>query len=69
VEQAAQSGTAAHEVEQALFCKVMEMGRVLFGVFLRLSGDGDEGERVRWTEGRELRRLPKRHTRSPANIP
>ena len=64
VEQAAQSGTAAHEVEQALFRKMMEMGRVLFGVFLRLNGDGDEGERVRLPDGRELRRLPKPHTRS-----
>ena len=51
VEQAAQSGTAAHEVEQALFCKMMEMGRVIFRLFLRLHGDGDEGERVRLPDG------------------
>ena len=55
VEKAARSGAAAHEVEQALFRKALEMGRLALGMFFRLCGNGDEGERVRLPEGRELR--------------
>jgi hypothetical protein len=68
VEQAVAAGRAAHEVEAALFRKALEMGRLALGMFFRLCGDGDEGARVCLPEGRELRRLPKPHTRSYLSV-
>ena len=68
VEEAVQCRRATHEVEENLFRRVLEMGHQALGMFFRLSGDGDEGERVRLSEGRELRRLEAPHTRAYRSI-
>ncbi len=43
IEEAHKSGLAAHDVEEALFRQVLEMGRRALGMFFLLCGDGDEG--------------------------
>jgi hypothetical protein len=43
IEQAHKSGLAAHEVEEALFRQVLELGRRALEMFFLLCGDGDEG--------------------------
>ena len=60
VETAARSGTAVHDVEQGLFRGVLALGHQLLGYFFRLLGDGDQGERLKLADGRELNRLEER---------
>jgi predicted SnoaL-like aldol condensation-catalyzing enzyme len=64
VEQTTQAGRAVHEVGAELFSRVLEMGRQALGMFFRLSGDGDQGERVHLADARELRRLEALHLRT-----
>jgi hypothetical protein len=63
VEQAFQAGQAVHEVEKALWAQVLALGRHALGMFFRLCGDGDEGERVSLADGQPLRRLEALHPR------
>jgi hypothetical protein len=63
VEQSVQAGRAAHEVEKALWGRVLKLGRCALGMFFRLCGDGDEGEWVTLADGRPLRRLEALHPR------
>ena len=57
VEKAYRSGQAVHEVEQELFKQALERGRLGLGLFFELCGDGDRGERVKLSDGREVKRL------------
>lgn len=68
VEQSARDGIAAHEVEKSVWNKIIEMGRTTFGMFFRLCGDGDEGERVVLSDGREVRRLEGLHRREYQSV-
>ncbi len=68
VEQAFQAGQAAHEVEKALWDRVLELGRHALGMFFRLCGDGDEGERVSLADGQPLRRLEALHARDYQSV-
>jgi hypothetical protein len=68
VEQAADAGRAAHEVEADLFKRALEMGRQALGLFFGQCGDGDEGEQVRLADGRDCRRLDKLHARPYLSI-
>ena len=52
---AAEAGTAAHEVERTWFRKVLEMGRRMFGAFLGRVGTGDLGETTELPDGRVVR--------------
>ena len=54
---AAESGVAAHHVERALFRKMLEMGRQMFGAFLTMVGTGDLGETTELPDGRIVQRL------------
>ncbi len=42
VERAAQQETAAHEVEQGLWWRVLALGRQAMGLYFALCGDGDD---------------------------
>ena len=54
---------SAHEVEEGIFRKVLELGRMAFGLFFRLCGDADQGERMVLANGKEVRRLKDLHKR------
>ncbi|HRA88226.1 MAG TPA: hypothetical protein PK992_09155 [Planctomycetaceae bacterium] len=56
VSTAAEKGTAAHEVERGLFRSLLELGKMLFGLFLLSVGEGDVGESVTLDDGRTLHR-------------
>ena len=43
VEDAYKQRQSAHEVEEGIFRKVLEIGRLAFGLFFKLCGDGDQG--------------------------
>ena len=60
--------TSAHDVERALFQKVLEMGRQLFGAFLTAVGNGDRGAEVTLSESagsqpRVVKRFAEEHRR------
>jgi len=63
VEEAYKERQSAHEVEEGLFRKVLEIGRLAFGLFFKLCGDGDQGEWLRLPNGKEVRRLKDLHKR------
>src|SRR4051794_15816307 len=60
---AALEGTAAHEVERSLFHRLLQLGHLLFGSFLKLVGPGDLGQSVTLEDGRTLNRSDEPHTR------
>ena len=47
---AAQQGTAEHEVERHLFREMLALGAQLLGAFLKMVGPGDLGEEVTLAE-------------------
>jgi hypothetical protein len=60
---AAQQGTAEHEVERHLFREMLALGAQLLGAFLKLVGPGDLGEEVVLENGRSIKRWPEQHSR------
>ncbi len=68
VEDAYKTHQAAHEVEEGIFRKVLEMGWSAYGLFFRLCGDGDQGERLILPSGEEVRRLKDLHKREYLSI-
>ena len=68
IESAARNATAAHEVEQALWLQLLDLGRVMIEQFFELVGDGDLGPQVQLPEGRTLRRLEELHPRPYQSI-
>jgi hypothetical protein len=68
IEQAHKSGFAAHEVEQALFRRVIEMEYCALGMFFVFCGDGDEGEAMTLAEGQRVRRLGELHKREYQSV-
>jgi hypothetical protein len=68
VDDAIHSGLAAHEVEEALFRRVLQMGRCALGMFFDLCGDGDAGERVQLPGTRQWRRLNQHHARAYLSV-
>lgn len=61
--QAAEQGLPAHEVEQALWKRVLLLGREALGLFFRLQGQGDVGPQVALPDGSTAQRLPEAHPR------
>ena len=57
VQDAYREGRALHQVEQGLWGRLLQMGASVLEAFFGLCGDGDQGERIRLPDGRELRRL------------
>ena len=60
---AAERGLAAHEVEEALWKRVLLLGREALGLFFDLQGQGDVGPELTLPDGRTARRLPEAHAR------
>lgn len=63
IKQAAQAGTAAHEVEKKLFAELLKLGRTLFSGFLHAVGKGDRGEQVTLEDGTVLKRFQEERKR------
>jgi hypothetical protein len=68
VEAAARQGSAAHEVEEEIWRRVLAMGREALSLFFKQVGDGDMGEEVELPDGRSVRRLTQLHSRSYQSI-
>lgn len=65
--EAARQGTAIHEVERALWRRLLCIGRQCLGQFLALQGNGDLGETL-VVAGQECRRLEALHPRRYVSI-
>jgi len=69
VEQSCQgAGRAVHEVEKALWDRVLALGRQALGMFFALCGNGDEGEWVVLAQGRRWRRLEALHPKDHQSV-
>ena len=60
--------TAAHEVEKGIFRRILQVGRKTFELFLKLSGDGDQGDLTTLPNGETVKRLKDLHTRMYQSI-
>jgi hypothetical protein len=58
-----QQGSAAHEVEQGIWTRVLQLGLWAMQQFFAHAGDGDVGEQAVLPGGRTVRRLPELHVR------
>ncbi len=65
---AAKEGRPIHEVEEELWSRLLRMGSVALGEFLRLQGDGDMGETVTLPTGEVCQRLEELHPRRYVSI-
>ena len=65
---AAEQGLTAHEVEQALWSRVLLLGREALGLFFRLQGRGDVGPEVTLPDGSTAQRLPEAHARAYRSV-
>lgn len=68
VRQAAEAGTAAHQVEMGVWQRVLAMGREAMGQFFDVQGDGNVGETIEMPDGREWQRLDELHRRCYQSI-
>ena len=68
VHHAAREGTPAHEVEKALWGKVLTLGHQALGLFFHLQGTGDLGETVPLPDGQTARRLEQTHPRAYRSV-
>lgn len=68
VRQAAEEGTAAHEVELGVWEQVLRMGREVMGQFFRMQGDGNVGDSIEMPDGQVWQRLDEPHRRSYQSI-
>lgn len=68
VRQAAEEGTAAHEVEREVWQRVLAMGRQAMGQFFHAQGDGDVGNSIEMPDGQQWQRLDELHRRMYQSI-
>jgi hypothetical protein len=68
VHQAARQGTAAHEVEQELWTRVLALGHQALGLFFHLHGTGDLGEALALADGQTAVRLDQTHSRDYRSV-
>lgn len=68
VRQAAQQGTAAHDVERELWTRVLALGHQALGLFFHLQGSGDLGDTLELPDGRTVQRLPNTHSRDYRSV-
>ena len=59
---------AAHKVEEGLWRRLLNLGWEAMQLFFNLHGDGDEGEQVTFTDGRQLKRLEQLHRRAYLSV-
>jgi len=63
LQQAAASGNAVHEVEEAAWFGLIEVGREMIVAYIKQQGEELPRPKVIGQEGKKLRRLPERRTR------
>jgi hypothetical protein len=68
VRHAADQGRPAHDVERAIWDRVLKLGREAFALFLRLHGTGDVGEQLTLPDGSTADRLPTTHARGYRSV-
>ena len=68
VNDASRHGFPIHEVERAIWQRLLTMGRESLGGFIASQGDGDLGETFSMPDGRVLKRLEFTHRRSYQSI-
>jgi hypothetical protein len=68
IHQAAQDGTAVHEVELAVWERVLKLGRQVLRQFFSMLGTGDMGETVTLPQGQRCQRLEELHERRYLSI-
>ena len=68
VEAAAREGRAAHELEQGLWSRLLQLGHRLQAAYFALAGDGDVGETLTLRDGRVIKRLATHHSRPYQSI-
>jgi hypothetical protein len=68
VRHAADQGRPAHEVERAIWDRVLRLGREAFALFLRLHGTGDVGDQLTLPDGSTADRLPTAHARGYRSV-
>lgn len=61
--QCIEDNRSAHEVEKGLWEQVKQLGRQSLNIFFNHCGEGDEGEVVILSDGRQVKRLPELHAR------
>ena len=65
---AAQEGKPIHEVERAVWQRLLEIGHQALEQFIREQGDGDLGQTFEMSNGRLLKRLEYLHQRTYRSI-
>ena len=68
VRHAADQGRPAHDVERAIWDRVLKLGREAFALFLRLHGTGDAGDQLTPPDGSTADRLPTTHARGYRSV-
>ena len=68
IETAVDKRVALHEVKAGLWRRMLQLGWKILEMFFHLHGDGDEGEQVALSDGRQLRRLDKPHKRAYLSV-
>jgi hypothetical protein len=68
VRTAAEEGWAMHEIERAVWRRLLQLGRASLSQFLALVGTGDVGETLTLSDGEICRRLPETHQRRYVSI-
>ena len=68
VERSAGGRVAAHEVEKGVWNRMLTIGHEALGMFFRLCGDGDEGDRVTLSDGTQVRRLKGLHRQEYTSV-
>lgn len=68
VEAAAQAGTPCHEVELAIWHRILGIGHQALAQFFARQGSGDLGETLTLPDGQTCRRLPALHSRRYVSI-
>ena len=68
VKHSASENIAIHEVERGLWSQLLELGHQTLGLFLQLSGNGDEGDQIVLSDGHPVNRLKAPHPREYQSV-
>jgi hypothetical protein len=68
VQQVAQHGSPAHEVEQGIWIRMLALGYQALGLFFHLQGSGDLGDSLELPDGQTVRRLEQTHARDYRSV-
>ncbi len=68
VQDAAQQGQPAHEVERGIWQRLLGLGHQALGRFFDLQGDGDQGPTLQLPDGRSAQRLEQRHPKDYRSV-